>query len=372
METLFALPWYIGQCNGFQEIMVGYSDSGKDAGRLAAGWALYEAQQSLVEVAEAKGVKLCLFHGRGGSVSRGGGTHGRGSFKAILSQPKGTVNGCFRVTEQGEVINAQFGSKQIAQRTFDIYTSAVLMESFDEKISPTKEWKRLMDILAEISCKHYRQIVVKDPRFIPYFRQATPEVELGGLNIGSRPARRPAGLDEGVSSLRAIPWVFAWTQTRSFLPTWLGIGEAVSEMLKSDDAEALKEMYREWPFFRETLELVDMVLAQTETHITENYDKKLVPEGELRELGSELRAKLHVTMDALNKISGKNAPVDGDKLLSRALAVRNPYVDPLNVIQTEVLARSRDESLSEEERKIVKDALLITMNGISAGMRTTG
>jgi phosphoenolpyruvate carboxylase len=149
------------------------------------------------------------------------------------------------------VITAQFGSVPIAARTCDIYTSAVLMEAFEPKVSPTPEWKRLMDQLATTSCDNYRAVVFKDPRFIPYFRQATPEVELGGLNIGSRPARRPSGLNDGVSSLRAIPWVFAWTQTRSFLPTWLGIGEALSEMLKSKDAEALKNMYKSWPFFRE-------------------------------------------------------------------------------------------------------------------------
>ncbi len=371
MTTLFNMPWYLNHINGFQEIMVGYSDSGKDAGRLAAGWALFQGQQNLVKVCEEKGVKLCLFHGRGGSVSRGGGTQGRGTYKAILSQPEGTVNGHFRVTEQGEVITAQFGSRAIAERTFDIYTSSVLMEAFDPKITPQKEWVDIMNKLSTISCDSYRNIVVNDKRFIPYFRQATPEVELGGLNIGSRPARRPSGINDGVSSLRAIPWVFAWTQTRSFLPSWLGIGDAINTVLLSNRS-TLKDMYGKWPFFRELLELVDTVIGQAEPHITANYDKQLVPAGAVQELGKELRHKFEDTKNAIKELSGKSNPIAGDVVLGRALEVRNPYVDPLNVLQAEILKRTRDTTLSAAEREIVKDALLITMNGISAGMRTTG
>jgi phosphoenolpyruvate carboxylase len=219
LETLFSIPYYVGNVKGRQEVMVGYSDSAKDAGRLAASWALYENQEKMAAVAQKYGIELTFFHGKGGTVGRGGNP---ALYRAILSHPPNTINGRFRVTEQGEMITQNFGSPAIAERTLDIYTAAVLREAFTKHVEPTKEWRKEMQRISDVSCADYRQLVREEPRFVPYFRQATPELELGNLNVGSRPAKRnPKG---GVESLRAIPWQFAWAQTRTMLPAWSGVG----------------------------------------------------------------------------------------------------------------------------------------------------
>lgn len=209
LQTLFSIPTYIGAINGKQEVMVGYSDSAKDAGRLAACWVQYTAQESMVKVAQKAGIELTFFHGKGGTVGRGGNP---AVYRAILAHPPNTIKGRFRVTEQGEMIRQNFGSLSIAQRSVDIYTAALLREFFTNGVEPKKEWRDVMERIGDVSCAAYRHTVREDERFVPYFRQATPELELGVLNIGSRPAKRnPKG---GVESLRAIPWTFAWAQTR--------------------------------------------------------------------------------------------------------------------------------------------------------------
>ena len=223
LETLFGIASYIGSVNGKQEVMVGYSDSAKDAGRLAACWVQYTAQEAMARVADKFGIQLTFFHGKGGTVGRGGNP---ALYRAILSHPPNTINGRFRVTEQGEMIGQNFGSVEIAQRSLDIYTAALLRESFVKRVEPKKEWREQMQRVSDVSCAAYRSTVRDDPRFVPYFRQATPELELGRLNIGSRPAKRnPKG---GVESLRAIPWTFAWAQTRMHLSAWLGIGAGLN------------------------------------------------------------------------------------------------------------------------------------------------
>lgn len=207
LETLFSLPYYAGAVKGKQEVMVGYSDSAKDAGRLAACWAQYNSQEDMVKVAKRHNIELTFFHGKGGTVGRGGNP---ALYRAIKSHPPNTINGRFRVTEQGEMITQNFGAPAIAERTLDIYTAAVLSEAFTKHVEPTEKWRKQMEKISEVSCADYRFLVREEPRFVPYFRQATPEVELGSLNIGSRPAKRnPKG---GIESLRAIPWTFAWTQ----------------------------------------------------------------------------------------------------------------------------------------------------------------
>ena len=209
VEALFSNPVYKNHISGEQEIMVGYSDSAKDAGRLAASWAQYNCQEAMVKIAEKHDVRITFFHGKGGTVGRGGNP---ALYKAILAHPPHTINGRFRVTEQGEMITQNFGQKAVAERTLDIFTAGVLAERFEERPEPKQEWRDSMERLSEISCAAYRKIVREEPKFVPYFRSATPELELSGLNVGSRPAKRnPKG---GVESLRAIPWVFAWTQTR--------------------------------------------------------------------------------------------------------------------------------------------------------------
>lgn len=223
LEALFRIPNYVGAINGKQEVMVGYSDSAKDAGRLAACWAQYTAQEEMAKIADKYGIELTFFHGKGGTVGRGGNP---ALYRAVLSHPPSTINGRFRVTEQGEMIGQNFGSIEIAQRSLDIYTAALLRESFVEHVDPKQEWRDQMERISEVSCAAYRNTVRDDPKFVPYFRQATPELELGRLNIGSRPSKRnPKG---GVESLRAIPWTFAWAQTRMHLSAWLGVGAGLS------------------------------------------------------------------------------------------------------------------------------------------------
>lgn len=223
LDTLFKIPAYTGAIRGKQEVMVGYSDSAKDAGRLAASWALYNNQEEMAEVARKHGIELTFFHGKGGTVGRGGNP---ALYRGILSHPPGTINGRFRVTEQGEMITQNYGNPNIAQHTLDIYTAAVCREAFTKHVVPSKAWREQMDKVSVNSCADYRKLVREEPRFVPYFRQATPELELGSLNIGSRPSKRnPKG---GIESLRAIPWTFAWTQTRTHLSAWLGVGAGLN------------------------------------------------------------------------------------------------------------------------------------------------
>jgi phosphoenolpyruvate carboxylase len=366
MEKLFSLPPYMGIIAGRQEIMIGYSDSAKDAGRLAANWGQYETQEKLAELAKKFKVELTFFHGKGGTVGRGGNP---ATFKAILAHAPDTINGRFRVTEQGEMINQNFGHGDRAERTMDIYTAAVLAEKLTQRPTPSDEWRAMMNKLSDISCEAYRKIVRGDERFVPYFRSATPELELSNLNIGSRPAKRKA--TGGVESLRAIPWNFAWTQTRLNLPTWLGVGEAVNEVLAGDEADKLREMYRNWGSFRTTIDLVEMVLAKSEPSIAQHYDNVLVTDAQAQELGAEVRA-LHVaTEKAVLDLTNHSSLSDGNPILARALQVRNPYVDCLNVLQAETLKRLREADEGTED-KVLNDALLTTITGIANGMGNTG
>ena len=366
MEQLFKLPAYIGSINGKQEVMVGYSDSAKDAGRLAASWAQYETQVQLAAVAKKYNVDQVYFHGKGGTVGRGANPN---TFNGIVSHAPGTINGKYRVTEQGEMIDRNFGRPEIAERSLDLYTAALLAEKHTHRDLPKKEFKDMMDKLSEISCEAYRNIVFKEERFVPYFRTATPELELANLNIGSRPAKRKAS--GGVESLRAIPWIFAWTQTRLNLPTWLGVGEAIGEVLAGKDAETLRRMYREFGAFRTTIDLVEMILSKSDSGIARHYEKVLVSDPKAIELGGEIMKTFHATESAILDLSGHKTLSENDKLLQRLMAVRNPYVDVLNVLQVETLKRLRESQGSPEE-KVLQDALLTTITGIANGMGNTG
>ena len=367
IDSLFSMAIYRGRIGNKQQIMVGYSDSAKDAGLLAACWAQYNAQVAIVEVANRHGIELTFFHGKGGTVGRGGNP---ALYQAILAHPPKTINGRFRITEQGEMITQNYGQEAVAERTLDLFTAGVLTERFLKRPEVKQEWKDMMDRLAEVSCRAYRYLLKEDPRFLPYFKSATPEFELTGLNVGSRPAKRnPKG---GIDSLRAIPWVFAWTQTRLNLPTWLGVGEALNQELR-DNPLVLQDMYKNWPWFTTLIDLLEMILAKSDTKIAENYDKQLVMDPEGIELGKELRTKMEVVTKAILAITGNPHLQAGNKMLLSSLNVRNPYLDPLNIIQAELLKRLRfNTEISEEERKILQDALLITINGIANGMRNSG
>jgi phosphoenolpyruvate carboxylase len=361
LDALFALPWYGARIAGHQEVMIGYSDSAKDAGRFTAAWALYCAQEQIVAAGARHGVRLTLFHGRGGSVGRGGGpTH-----LAIRSQPPGSINGRLRVTEQGEMIQAKFGLPDIAVRTMEVYTTATLEATLMPAAQAAPEWRAAMDRLAERARASYRAVVYNHPRFLEYFRTATPEPELRGVRIGSRPARRGDGT--GIESLRAISWQFAWTQTRLLLASWLGLDEALDESIARGEAPLLKTMYQRWPFFQSTLDLIEMVLAKADPRIAAEYDRRLVP-ADLQPLGRELRSRLaRVTADVLT-ITGHREPVDAMPVLRRSIDVRNPYVDPINLVQIELLLRLRQ---AQDAPELVR-AFVVTVNGIAAGLRNTG
>ena len=361
IRQLLAIPWYRQQLGGALQVMVGYSDSAKDAGILTAGWELYKAQEELVQVCREYDVRLTLFHGRGGSIGRGGGpTH-----TAIQSQPPGSVDGRLRVTEQGEMIQSKFGIPDIALRTLEVYTTAVAEATLRPSPEPGPGWRRTMDQLSQTAMTAYRKLVREDERFVPYFQAATPEGVLGELNIGSRPARRRANVD--VDSLRAIPWIFSWTQTRLMLPSWLGVGEALEEALSQGQQDELQAMYRDWPFWHSTLDLIGMVMAKADMRIAACYDEWLVPE-ELQPFGEALRRRFAAAIRAVMAITARDDLLAANPVLRRSIDVRNPYVDPLNIVQADVLRRFRDGSADAA----LHDALLVTVNGIAAGMRNTG
>ena len=340
------------------EIMLGYSDSAKDAGRFMATWALYRAQEEISRVCRERGVRLTLFHGRGGSIGRGGGP----TYEAILSQPPDTIDDVIRVTEQGEMIQTKFGLSGIAQRTLELYITAVTEATLAPRPKPRPEWREAMDRMAAAARDDYRSMI-HDDAFVEYFRLATPEPELGDLLIGSRPARRKSA--GGLESLRAIPWVFAWMQTRVLLPSWLGTGRGLASALESPDRETVLTMAREWPFFGATLDLVEMVLAKADMQIGKRYQTRLAPE--LDSFESEIRRRFDETRERVLEVRGREQLLDSHSVLRRSIAVRNPYVDPINLLQIEILERLRHDRTEEDVR-----AFRIAANGIAAGMRNTG
>ena len=361
VDALVSLPWYRARIDGRQEVMIGYSDSAKDVGRFAAGWDIYNAQEAVVAACRRHGIAVTLFHGRGGTVGRGGGP----TYMALKSQPPGSIDGTLRVTEQGEMLQALFGLPDIAVRTMEVYTTGTLEAWVTPSAAPTGEWRACMERLSADARATYRAIVYDDERFIQYFKAATPHAEIDELNIGSRPSVR--GDDRTtVTSMRAIPWQFAWTQTRLMLGAWLGIEEALGSALARGEAERLRQMYREWPHFQSTIDLIEMVLAKAEERIAAEYDRQLVPE-HLQPLGAELRARLTRAIAAVLEISGHRELLEANPVIRRSIEVRNPYVDPLNLLQVELLRRVRHV---QDPR--ARAALMVTVNGIAAGMRNTG
>ncbi|GGX81047.1 phosphoenolpyruvate carboxylase [Litchfieldella qijiaojingensis] len=365
IDRLLALPGYRYLAGDAQEVMIGYSDSAKDAGQLAAAWAQYRAQETLVQVCESHGVDLTLFHGRGGTVGRGGGP----AHAAILSQPPGSVNGSLRVTEQGEMIRFKFGQPDIALRSMEIYACAVLEATLLPPPSPRPEWREEMDRLADIAHRGYVGVVRENPDFVPYFRAVTPEGALGRLPLGSRPTKRRQ--DGGVETLRAIPWIFAWTQTRLMLPAWLGSGDAFSTRLEEEGGlERLREMRDNWPFFGTYLDMLEMLLAKGDVEITAYYEHRLVDEPALQALGKDLRERFVRLQNVLLHILDQQELLEETPLIRQAIEVRNPYIDPLHGLQAELLQRNRDAdgAISPE----LSRALMVTMAGIAAGLRNTG
>ncbi len=363
IDRLLSYDAYRSLAGDEQEVMIGYSDSAKDAGTLAAGWAQYRAQESLVRVCAERNVKLRLFHGRGGTVGRGGAP----AHMAILSQPPGSVNGQFRVTEQGEMIRFKFGLPGIAVQSLRLYTSAVLEASLLPPPAPRPQWRETMQALADRSVEIYRGVVRHEPQFVEYFRQATPEQELARLPLGSRPAKRRS--QGGIETLRAIPWIFAWTQTRLMLPAWLGAGQALAEAIDAGQAPELRDMMSQWPFFTARIEMLEMVLSKADGGIARFYEERLA-EPDLWELGARLRDALQQAIDSVLALRETDRLLSRSHLLAESVAVRNPYTDPLHVLQAELLKRTRAQG--QDVTPELERALLVTVAGIAAGMRNTG
>ncbi len=360
IDALLAIDWYRNYADGRQEVMIGYSDSSKDAGALAATWGQYRAQEALTGVCRNHGVALTLFHGRGGTVGRGGGP----SHTAILSQPPGSVDGSLRVTEQGEMIRFKFGMPDIAVRNLELYASSVLEASLVPPPTPEPQWRQLMDRMAEQAHRRYVGVVREEADFVPYFREITPEQELARLPLGSRPAKRRS--EGGVESLRAIPWIFAWTQIRLMLPAWLGSGLALEQAMNSDQKALLEEMLERWPFFRAYVDMLEMVLAKAEPEITEYYEQRLVSP-RYRELGRLLRQHLLDARELIPRLKQADGLLAGNDTIRQSIEVRNPYIDPLHYLQAELLHRDRNCP-----NPVVELALMVTMTGIATGMRNTG
>lgn len=366
MTQLLGIDWYRGFIQGKQMVMIGYSDSAKDAGVMAASWAQYEAQDALIKTCEKAGIALTLFHGRGGSIGRGGAP----AHAALLSQPPGSLKGGLRVTEQGEMIRFKYGLPEVTISSLTLYTSAILEANLLPPPEPEQDWIHIMEQLSAVSCEMYRGYIREHKDFVPYFRSATPELELGKLPLGSRPAkRRPNG---GVESLRAIPWIFAWTQNRLMLPAWLGAGAALQKVIEEGNQDKLEAMCRDWPFFSTRLGMLEMVFAKADLWLAEYYDQRLVKK-ELWSLGQQLRDRLSADIKVVLDIANDSHLMADLPWIAESITLRNIYTDPLNVLQAELLSRSRlSEERGETPDARVEQALMVTIAGIAAGMRNTG
>ncbi len=370
MDRLFAIPAYarlLASRDNAQEVMLGYSDSNKDGGFLTSGWELYKAELDLVQVFSRHQVRLRLFHGRGGSVGRGGGP----SYQAILAQPAGAVQGQIRLTEQGEVITAKYGNPEVGRRNLEVLAAATMEASMlaDTEQPPKPEFLSAMEELSAHAFKAYRDLVYETEGFEQYFWESTVISEIAGLNIGSRPASRKKST--AIEDLRAIPWVFSWSQCRLMLPGWFGFGAAVEHYLKThpeDGLQTLQAMFKEWSFFSTVLSNMEMVLAKSDIGIASRY-AQLVKDDALRaRIFPRMEAEHALTINVLKAISGQDELLAANPLLARSIRNRFPYLSPLNHVQVELLERFRNGD--EDER--VRRGIHLSINGIAAGLRNSG
>ncbi len=370
LEAALDLPVYqsIVRARGdSQEVMLGYSDSNKDGGYLTANWALYRAELDLVESARKTGIRLRLFHGRGGTVGRGGGP----SYQAILAQPPGAVNGSLRLTEQGEVIAAKYAEPQMAQRNLETLLAATLestlldVEGLGEAAGPAYE---VLDELADRAERAYAELVHETEGFVEYFLQSTPVSEIGSLNVGSRPtSRKPTS---SISDLRAIPWVMAWSQSRVMLPGWYGTGSAVEGWIAGDDGrvEVLRDLYQRWPFFQTVLSNMAQVLAKTDLGLAAHYAELVEDESLRRRVFDKIAAEHQRSINAHKLITGQDNLLADNPALARSVFNRFPYLEPLNHLQVELLRRYR----SGDDDELVQRGILLTMNGLASALRNSG
>jgi phosphoenolpyruvate carboxylase len=371
MDDLFSIPWYrnlLVSRGNTQEVMLGYSDSNKDGGYITANWELYKAEVELVKVFTKHGVELRLFHGRGGTVGRGGGP----SYDAILAQPPGSVNGQIRITEQGEVISSKYSNPEIGRRNLETLIAATMEATLlhhHGADSTMPEYHRIMELLSLDAFAAYRKLVYETPGFTEYFFTSTPIREIAELNIGSRPSSRKA--TNKIEDLRAIPWVFSWGLSRTLLPGWLGFGSAVKQFIQQEGESGLAQlqaMYKNWPFFRGMMSNMDMVLSKTDMGIASRY-AELVEDVELRErIFGAINSEYESTVEMLFAVTGNTTLLQDNPAFARSLQTRTPYIDPLNHLQVALLQRHR----AGDNNELVKRAIHLTINGIATGLRNSG
>ncbi len=369
LSGMLSIPAYrelLRKHGDHQIIMLGYSDSTKDGGYLTACWALYRAQQALVEVARSHNIELTFFHGRGGSLGRGGGPAAR----SILSLPHGTFSGSLRLTEQGEVLAERYDDPAIAHRHLEQVIWSSLLAASNSKEEPREEWLALLNEASNHSFRYYRQLI-ELPDFVEYFRRATPVSEIEQLPIGSRPSRRnPNG---GLSDLRAIPWVFSWTQSRCLLPAWFGLGTALTGLLADEQkGKLLRELYQAWPFFKSMIDNAELALAKSDSGIMHLYASLANDKPSLVQIADIIAAEYSQACLAVLNLTGRKELLDGTPWLKESIRVRNRFVDPLNLIQVELLRRARQVAQGDSGFEQLRHLSRLSINGIAAGLRTSG
>ena len=363
MGSLFSKSWYRKLIKNNQEVMIGYSDSSKDAGKICASWHQYKAQEEIVNLAKKYKIDVTFFHGRGGSAGRGG-----GPIQATLrSQPPNSVNGKIRITDQGEVIQQKYGYEPLAKYNLCSYIGAVAEATLNPPPTPKKDWRSLIEKMSDISKSSYRKNINQSTEFIKYFKTVTPHVALGKLSIGSRPSKRK-NIDN-IKSLRAIPWVFAWTQIRLMLPAWLGSAEALRYAYIKKFRRTLYEMERNWPFFNSMLDMLDMVISKADPDISKIYEDYLADD-DLKRVGKKLRFQFNVIKKLNKKITPKEI-IKLRKQFRTSVIVRNIYSEVLNIIQPIVISKLK-KSKKIKDKKYLNDALMTSIAGISAAMKNTG
>lgn len=375
MKSLFDIPAYrdsLNSLNNQQEIMLGYSDSNKDGGVLTANWELRTALEELTDTAKEYGFKLKFFHGRGGALGRGG----MPLYRSILAQPAHTMGGGIKITEQGEVLSQRYSSKGIAYRSLEQATSAlfkvarIAQSSAREKLP--EDWLAILKSISETSQVKYQDLIFRDPDFMTFFKESTPLSEIGELNIGSRPSKR--NNSDRFEDLRAIPWVFAWTQCRYLLPAWYAAGTAFQSYYdgKPENLAKLQEMYQSWPFFRTAVDNLQMALAKADLNIAKEYGRMIKDQAMASRMYDLIRKEYELTSGLILQITGQHEIMDNDPNLQESIRLRNPYVDPLSFMQVELLMELRSLRDNNDDDTLLLREVLLTINGIAAGLRNTG